>query len=183
MKYALSLLLLALALPAGAVPPVVETETTYYTVDGETAQEIRRDMNQKRSGKWDAYTKWYVKWRFFWRETKDECTIKRVKTHVDVQFTLPRLATPTRANADAKRRWRRYYDALIAHENGHRDFGVNAATEIGEALLAINSEPSCDELKRAANALGYRILDRYIAEEKQYDIDTNHGMNEGAVFP
>lgn len=183
MKYLFTIFWLALAASAGAVQPIVETDTTYYIVDGETAQEIRQDMNQQRPGKWDAYTEWHVKWRFFWDETEEECAINRVKIQVGIEFTLPKLAQPSRANADAKRRWRRYYKALVAHENGHRDFGINAATEIGEALLAMDSEPTCEELTRAGNALGHRILARYIADEKQYDIETNHGMNEGAVFP
>jgi predicted secreted Zn-dependent protease len=85
--------------------------------------------------------------------------------------------------ADTLQRWNRYYTALIAHENGHRDFGVKAATEIEQALLNLEARENCKRLEQDANAVGYEILNRYIADEKLYDIDTNHGMNDGAVFP
>ncbi|EIJ41876.1 putative secreted Zn-dependent protease [Beggiatoa alba B18LD] len=178
--FALSLLLVAQFAEAR---PDINTETYYYIVDGKDAKAIRKDLNEKRQGNYDAYTKWSVKWRFFWDKKPDECTINRVTTTVDVKFTLPKLAKDTIANQDAQNRWKRYYKALIDHENGHRDYGIKAANEIEEALLNMDSYETCADLEEAANALAHDIVDENIAENKQYDIDTNHGMNDGAVFP
>lgn len=177
--------LLSLTLLCGVVQaePAVNTETQYYLVDGENAQAVREDMNAKRSGNFDAYTSWRVKWHFYWNDAKKSCSLTTVKTDVAVKFTLPKLAKNSIADTDAKQRWNRYYRALIAHENGHRDFGVNAATEIENTLLAMGSRSHCKTLETDANALANEIIQRYIADEKQYDIDTNHGMNDGAVFP
>jgi predicted secreted Zn-dependent protease len=163
--------------------PVVSTETQYYLVDGKNAQAIRKDMNAKRSRHYDAYTAWQVNWNFYWNDNRSSCTLTKVNTKVAVKFTLPKLATDSLADQNAKQRWNSYYSALIAHENGHRDFGVNAATAIEQALLSMGSRDNCKVLEKEANNLAYRVLDKYIADEKLYDIDTNHGMNDGATFP
>lgn len=163
--------------------PVVNTDTEYYIVDGEDAASIREDMNAKRSGKYDAYTSWKVKWRFYWDNKKTSCTITDVKTDVAVKFTLPKLAKNTQADSDAKRRWNNYYRALIAHENGHRDFGIEAATEIETALLSMGQRSNCKTLETEANELAHSIISEYGERNKQYDVDTRHGMNDGAVFP
>lgn len=163
--------------------PDVNTQTEYYTVDGETAQDIREDMNSKRSGDYDAYTEWHVKWHFRWKSDDQECHLTSVTTSVDVKFNLPKLAKDTIANEDAKHRWKRYYRALIDHENGHRDFGVKAANEVEYALSKMGSRRSCTTLENDANKLGKEIVRKFNAQEKQYDIDTRHGMNDGAVFP
>lgn len=177
------IVLLLLTASSVQATPVVDTETEYYVVDGKDARAIRADMNAKREGRYDAYTAWHVKWRFFWDKQPNICTIMRVKSTVSVKFTLPKLAEHTIANQDAKNRWNRYYHALIDHENGHRDFGVNAAKEIEAALLDMNSYKNCTTLEKAANALAHKIVNEYIVDEKQYDIDTNHGLNNGAFFP
>ncbi|MDD2816007.1 MAG: DUF922 domain-containing protein [Thiotrichaceae bacterium] len=163
--------------------PVVNTDTEYYIVDGVDAASIREDMNAKRPGKYDAYTSWKVKWRFFWDNKKTSCTITDVKTDVAVKFTLPKLAKDNQADRDAKQRWNHYYRALIAHENGHRDFGIEAATEIETALLSMGQRSNCKTLDVDANELARSVLNKYIADEKRYDVDTRHGMNDGAVFP
>lgn len=163
--------------------PVVNTDTEYYIVDGVDARSIRKDMNAKRSGKYDAYTSWKVKWRFFGDNKKTFCTITNVKTDVAVKFTLPKLAKNTQADQETKRRWNNYYRALIAHENGHRDFGIEAATEIETALLSMGARSNCKTVELEANELAYSIVNQYVERNKQYDADTRHGMNDGAVFP
>jgi predicted secreted Zn-dependent protease len=163
--------------------PVVNTDTEYYIVDGTDAASIREDMNAKRPGKYDAYTSWKVKWRFYWNNQKNSCVLTDVKTDVAIKFTLPKLAKNNQADQYAKRRWNNYYRALIAHENGHRDFGVEAATEIETALLSMGQRSNCKTLETEANELAHDIIAKYGELNKQYDADTRHGMNDGAVFP
>lgn len=163
--------------------PVVDTKTEYYSVDGETAKAIRKDMNAKRSGKFDAYTSWGINWHFYWDNQPTACTLTQVNTKVAVKFTLPQLATDSVADEDAKQRWDSYYTALVTHENGHRDLGIAAATAIEKALLAMGSRNNCKILEKDANSLAHSLVKKYNADNKQYDIDTNHGMKYGAVFP
>lgn len=163
--------------------PVIGIETNYYLVNGKNAQAIRKDMNAKRSRNYDAYTSWRVNWHFYWKNNNTSCMFTKVNTKVAVKFTLPKLATNSIAGQDVQQRWNNYYTALIAHENSHRNFGVNAATEIEHALLTMGGRDNCKVLEKDGNNLARSVLDKYIAAEKQYDIDTNHGMNDGAVFP
>lgn len=163
--------------------PNIQSETHYYEVDGKTARAIRQDMNRKRSGDYDAYTKWWINWHFYWKESPAQCALTRAKVDAAIKFTLPKLASRSKANQEAKQRWQSYYQALIAHENGHRDLGIQAANVIEEALLTMDSAASCALLEKQANALAHGIIDEYIAKNKQYDLDTNHGINTGAVFP
>ena len=82
-----------------------------------------------------------------------------------------------------KSRWNNYYDALLKHEQGHQDFGINSAREIETTLHTLGSRKNCETLQNDANAAGHRILKKYAALEKTYDRETNHGMKNGAVFP
>jgi predicted secreted Zn-dependent protease len=163
--------------------PVVTTETNYYLVDGKNARAIRRDMNNKRTGKYDALTSWWVKWHFYWNTEAGLCKLTRVNTDVEIKFTLPKLMPESVANEEAKQRWDSYYPALIAHENGHRDIAIEAAAEIETALLDMEAHDNCKRLEKDANQLAHRIIDDYSARQKQYDMDNNHGMDDGAVFP
>ncbi len=163
--------------------PVVTTETHYYLVDGKNARAIRQDLNNKRTGKYDALTSWWIKWRFYWNSETGLCKLTRVTTDVEIKFTLPKLMPESVANEDAKQRWDSYYSALIAHENGHRDLAIEAAAEIERALLDMEGRDNCKRLEKDANSLAHHIVDDYSARQKHYDKQTNHGMNDGAVFP
>ena len=170
-----------------AAEPTVNIETKYYSIYGSSANELREAMNTKspvrQSGNtYDAYTSWYVNWRFNWDSYNGECYMTKVTTTVDVEFTLPQWINRNEANSSLKEHWDNYYSALIDHENGHKDFGINAAREIESKLLTLSSK-RCSSLEKKANSLGTSIINKYATKEKRYDRTTNHGMNEGAVFP
>jgi predicted secreted Zn-dependent protease len=165
----------------------VNINTEYYLIYGSTANELRNDMNTKsvikESGNtYDAYTSWFVNWRFNWNENHGKCSMTNVNTTVKVNFTLPKWKNSNSAAVNLKKHWAHYYNALVTHENGHKDFGVNAAKEV-ESRLSVLSAKSCSSLKSKANRLGKKIIDKYIVLEKEYDKNTNHGMKNGAVFP
>ena len=180
-------ILLCLLSNSAFAAPKVNINTEYYSIYGSTANELRNEMNTKSSIKqsgntYDAYTSWFVNWRFNWNENHGKCSMTNVKTTVKVNFTLPKWKNSNSAAVDLKKRWTHYYNALITHENGHKDFGVNAAKEV-ESRLSVLSAKSCSSLKSKANRLGKKIIDKYIVLEKKYDKNTNHGMKNGAVFP
>jgi predicted secreted Zn-dependent protease len=167
--------------------PTVNINTEYYSIYGSTATELRNEMSTKSSIKqsgntYDAYTSWVVNWRFSWNVNNGQCAITSVKSSVDVNFTLPKWENSNSAAVNLKQRWKHYYNALIAHENGHKDFGINAAKEV-EKRLSVLSAKNCSSLKSKANSLGKKIIDKYVIAEKKYDKNTNHGMKDGAVFP
>ena len=106
----------------------------------------------------------------------------KVTSTVNVKFTLPKWKNRGDSNGMLRNKWDKYYMALINHENGHKKFGIGAAEEIESQLIKLSSK-SCKTLEKKANALGKNIIDKYASLEKEYDEETNHGMNNGAIFP
>ncbi len=173
--------------PLGA-EPVISEVVQHYRITGNTAQDLRWEMNQKGPGgengkRFDAYTGWRVNWNYRWWENSDICRLTSVTTRVRVTFTLPAWQNYSSADPGLKQKWNRYYKALYEHEKGHRDFGIQAAREIERSILNVSSRKNCDLLERDANAAAEATLDRYIILEKQYDVRTAHGAKTGAIFP
>lgn len=175
-----------LAYSAGLVAQAkvtIDTTTNYYIVDGRTAQDIRANMNEVRSGKFDAYTKWNIKWRYFYKEAKTSCAISTLDVDVLITYTMPQLATDTSANAAALKRWNSYYPALVKHERGHRELAIQAGLAVEQALLDMGSRRTCDILKEDVDDIAQSIVKSYGTKQVNYDEKTNHGMKTGASFP
>ena len=173
--------------PLGAEPAISE-QVRNYRISGQTALDIRREMNLKgpdgKNGQdFDAHTAWHVDWRYRWSETPAACRITSVTTRVAVTFTLPLWQDYASAGKALRQQWDRYYQALYEHEKGHRDYGVRAAREIEKTILTIASRENCAVLSRDVEAAANAILDRHIYLEKQYDVRTAHGAAADAVFP
>jgi predicted secreted Zn-dependent protease len=183
----LFLLLFLLPLTTFAKPEL-KTRNIYYTVSGNSAEDIWADIRKKSPVKHNgklhvAYTKWNVNWQFWWLEKAELCEITRVKTIVDVAYTLPRLKQ-TAAMPDAlSSRWQQYHAALLDHEQGHKELGMKAANEIENTISNMEPHTTCKQLEQAANEMGKEIINKYSKIEKDYDRSTNHGLNTGAVFP
>jgi predicted secreted Zn-dependent protease len=181
--------LLLLCLPLGAdAEPTVSVTKEYYFVDGRTAQEIRNDLNAKtpvrqNGRKYDAHTKWNVDWHFWWRKKPGSCEISKVTTEVAVKYTLPELRDNYSIQNDLKEKWESYNRALVRHEEGHKDLGVNAARAIENGIWSLDPRHTCEQLEVDSNGIGHAIIEEYRILETKYDRETNHGMSEGAIFP
>jgi predicted secreted Zn-dependent protease len=164
--------------------PSVSIKTEYYNVKGSTPNAIRKDMNKKRSGKYDAYTKWHVTWRFNTKKNRSrECEISDINISLNIKFTLPQWKPDRAVNEEVKERWNDYYTALIDHENQHKDIAVEMAQEIEDTLGALDNENDCKNLRKTANDTAYKILNIYKKKQIDFDKETNHGINDGAHFP
>jgi predicted secreted Zn-dependent protease len=189
MKYFLVIIFLLVNLSISVfATPTVNIETTYYIIKGSTANELRKEMNSKstimQDGELiDAFTSWDVSWQLNWNPKNDKCHITTVSSNLDVTFTLPKWTSRDKADKNTIKQWDRYYKALIQHESGHRDIAVQAAENIEKEILGLGPSSSCKELEKKANQTGKITLNKYIALEKEYDKKTNHGMQDGAIFP
>ena len=183
-------LLLIFCLPPSAALAETETRinTVYYQVEGSTAEDIWADVIAKSPVKHNvkqhvAYTRWRVNWQFWWYDHGSSCEISKVKTKLDVTYTLPRLKQNASTPQSVTAHWGKYYAALLDHEQGHKGLGVKAAIEIENQLLNMGPRHSCEQLELDANTMGRNVIDKYSQQEKEYDRSTNHGLNTGAVFP
>ncbi len=185
---AFSALTLILASSAAMAAPNVNATIEHYPIRGDSADELRHQMNKKGpkhdDGKrYDGYTSWHVKWRFRWRESDGQCAITSVDTQVDVTSTLPRWVEAKAADEDLQAKWNDFYRALKKHERGHKRIGIKAAEAIEAAIADMESRPDCKRLERQANTLGHQLLKKYRKRDDAFDQRTNYGQRNGAVFP
>jgi predicted secreted Zn-dependent protease len=143
-----------LPVPALAQSDIAVT-TTYatYEINSDTLPDIRTEMNLEGPYGYPAYTSWQVNWTA-------ACEIT-----VTAQITLPDLGPDADLTPEDEAEFRRMLENLEEHEENHIDFALGVAREV--------------------QAMGCRgdtatVLQEWLAEERQYDIDTDHGRTEGA---
>jgi predicted secreted Zn-dependent protease len=147
-------LLVALASPALS-QSAIEPDITYdfYELDGDTLPDLVSDMSIEGPNGFPAYTTWQVNW------TAD-CELT-----VTANITLPDLGPDAYLTADDEASFYTMLENLAWHEMNHVEIGVAYA----EAVKAMDCQGDTTGL-----------LQEYLAEERQYDIDTEHGRTEGA---
>lgn len=162
-----------------------QVEHRYYDVDqrpGETLLAALNAASPVRDGgrAFHAYTAWNVRWQFRWNAAAGgTCRITSVTTRLAVTMTLPRLrSTDALAAAD----FRRYYPALLLHEEGHRSLARGVAQEIDRRIEALPPMERCADLEREANRLGHELLEDARQREVEYDRSTRQGCTQGACL-
>ena len=185
-------LALVMALATAWAPPAaavveINDHVDRYDIVGTTAAALRHEMSMKGpqgSGRrFDGYTKWYVSWRWRYRNADGSCAIESVRTTITINITLPRWQNEHSADHATQQRWARYLSALEHHENGHRQNGVAAGHKIDQSIAEMPPAATCDTLGASANALGKSIIQKYVQRDVDYDRDTRHGATQGARFP
>lgn len=167
--------------------PIINDNVETYKIYGATANELRQQMNENgiydHGGRFDANTSWYVKWDFHYQDSSVGCSLSDITVSVDITMHLPEWADKQDANDPLQEQWVRYLTLLRMHERGHRDNGIKAARDIDYMLNNLPSMPSCSTLESEANSKAYSILKEYNAADLSYDSETDHGKNQGAIFP
>jgi len=184
------LLLPSLPTQAAFPAPVVNVKTNYYTVRGNSPQQLRQQLNQlgpiSRTGRrFDGNTKWRIRWNYGYSNRPNQCQLTNAQITVNVTITMPRWQTQANAPIQLKQRWQRYIKALQLHENGHRDHGVAAARELTNSLRQLGQRrfSSCTAMSQQFKQTSDRIISYYSQRDRDYDRVTQHGRTQGAVFP
>lgn len=167
--------------------PQIAESIDYYDITGRNEIELRQQMSNKgyqwTDGKrYAGMTFWTVHWTTYPRMERDLCAVDKIAASVDVNFRLPRWADISTGSSNVRNWWTWYYDGLLKHENGHRDFGVNAAREVQRKIAGIQPYSTCTELYEAANKVGDSVLAKYQQLERDYDARTNHGRDQDAAY-
>lgn len=163
-----------------------KTET--YKIYGQSESELRESLNQaspcKENGTtFDAHTTWYVKWFFTWKYNDGVYKISTANSNVEIKFIMPEWSDKARAPKELQKKWENYYQALLSHEIGHRNIGVEAARAVVSAIKNVQPAINAQIIEKNANAAANRVLERYRTQEKEYDRETAHGTKTGAKFP
>lgn len=168
--------------PVEPIAPV-----TYYDIQGTTAAELRKQLNQKgpvvQGNRFDGFTKWRISWNYQYGNRDGNCTIVSYDVNTKISITMPRWTN--RANASLKlwRRWGKFINALQAHENNHARYSLQAAEKIKKMLGNLAPQATCNTLEDIANTQGQNILQANRERNAEYDRRTNHGQTEGVRFP
>jgi predicted secreted Zn-dependent protease len=157
----------------GTVASSVET----YTVTGDTADEIRASIDANRGRDYDALTTWNITWTF------QNCASPTFDVALDVVYDMPEWDEPTSAEPALVSSWDTYMDALYCHEYGHATLGIECANAVYAAFELVQGSSDCDAVQADAQMRFDTVLATYLAEEVEYDLETNHGATMGAVFP
>jgi predicted secreted Zn-dependent protease len=174
---------------AQVTSPKITIATHYYAVKGDTADQIRRHLNQvgpfvhSSNRRFDGYTHWQIRWQYWYTKTNNACRVRKAIVNTDVTMTLPKWQAARQPSPGLTDHWNAYVAALKQHEAGHQQNGISASGEILSALQTFPPYPTCNELSQAANATGNHLVQKYAKQDVEYDRATQHGANQGAMFP
>jgi predicted secreted Zn-dependent protease len=186
LKYLLLLAAVAAVTPAGA-EALSRIHTSFYYVDGGSATVIMAQMDKSgpkaEDGKrYPSKTRWDVQWKYNHLEEGVTCGVKDVAVAVGIAQNLPRWRGEGSASGALALRWKKFAEAVQRHEDGHKENGIKAATEIEAALQALKPASNCEDLDKAANAAGEQIIDKYRKRDAAYDRSTNNGRKQGMTL-
>lgn len=169
----------------GPVARQVQVET--YDVNGTSARELRQELDRKgplfEGRRFDARTRWWVRWRYDLAPVGSGCRAVRPRVDLDVTITLPRWRRSSGAAPDLVARWERYLEDLREHEDGHAEVGEQAARAIAGLLQDLPAEADCGSAEQAADAAAQAEIQRANGRDREYDRETGHGATQGARFP
>ncbi len=181
---------LAIASAAPSAPAEVRhtAERTVYDVVGNSAEALRAQIEALRprgedGGRYDAYTRWKLEWRYLYREQGDGCRRTSFRTHLTTTIHLPRWQAPSDAQPELVQRWDDYVAALDRHEHRHEALAIEAAEAVERRVGAIEQAADCKTLEAEVNAAGEAVIEDYKARQRAYDVETGHGRSEGVRFP
>ncbi|WP_230189946.1 DUF922 domain-containing protein [Sphingobium sp. CECT 9361] len=163
--------------PSLAGIPNVSLE--YYPVSGRTAADVSSAIYAKglvgEDGKRvDSLSRTDIRWR--WKESGgDHCVPLDPMVELHATIILPRLVEEARLPAETRVRWYRYVEALGRHEAGH----VRSSYMLVDAVREAIAHSSCAKADAAAAAVAAAFQER----DAEYDRATDHGRNQGAIFP
>ena len=175
-------------LSIGPVPPLVREKYEYYEIRGNSEDQLRSEMRRcgcrwKDGKTYDSETSWHVKWDYDHDRAPQACSINSFRATVDISSRYPRWVRTGDVPQSLAAKWDNYMKSLVAHENGHRNMVVEAATDLSRAVAELPPAPTCAELDRMVQSLCHERLNKLDAEAKSYDEATRHGIVQGAFFP
>jgi len=175
-----------MCLPMLACADSHNLDVKYYEIAGSTARELRADLNRigpvsEETGiRNDAYTHWYIEWRYDFDRDADSCTASNFRVNLTATMTMPHWNPPGNAAPELRELWSKYVAALRHHEDGHYNLAIGAADEVRRQLGARNHGPNCDVLATDLNAAANAVLGDFRQREAAYDHDTDSGRRQGA---
>jgi len=168
--------------------PSVKETYEYYEIKGNSEDELRSELCRLgckwKDGKtYDSVTNWHVKWDYDYNRSAETCSAEVFRVFVEITFRYPKWVRTDEVPRPLVAKWDNYVKSLVEHESGHRDMAVAAAAELSLAVAGLPPAPTCAELDNRVRALCHERMKQLDDDAHAYDIATEHGFAQGAVFP
>jgi predicted secreted Zn-dependent protease len=166
-----------------AAPGVqIATTTAHYAVEGSSWNAVADSLRADAAGDWAASTTWQFTTSYPYDVTGRVCRAGPVSVQTAINYRLPNWTAPADAPQDLIDSWSRFSDGVRLHEAGHRDIAVAAAVALADALRSLPAQPSCDEFEQSARSATADLMRQHDRDQVAYDLDTHHGLTQGAVL-
>lgn len=165
--------------------PLVITNYSYYNIYPTNKHKLEDSMDKTSplasfGSVRHGTVNWKIKYYYKRERKKGICSISEVKTKVDVLYTVPKIAKKHKSPQGTRRVFNRYYTVLKNYLDKHKDYAIQAASEIEEELLKIKPlNNDCDMIKSDAKKVAKTIINKYKKRHKDYEIRTYEGFLEG----
>lgn len=170
--------------------PVVNEHESDYQISGNTADQLRAEMKalgpMTSSGRFDAKTDWFIHWHYNWHydnPSQNPCYVTSVSVSADITHFMPQWINKSAGTPELQDKWNTFITNLTTHEHGHDINGRQAANDIEKALMSTPAQSNCSALQAALERNAKNLVAQHNDWDVKYDVDTQHGKTQGAVFP
>ena len=172
MKCVAGALALMCVLPAVAMAqPNQSTKYKYYTINGDSAQEIYGAMLRKgpRVNGAKAYAATSATTTQDGRmQQGGSCRIEDYKLSIDFVINLPKIRDEKVLPPGERRRWQQFSSFLRKHEETHRAIWLDCAAQLERQVKAIKVK-SCGEAERRARVLWEKMRNACSKKHNAFD--------------
>jgi predicted secreted Zn-dependent protease len=177
---------LALSVRPAGLNQIIEP-TTYYRVYGNTAAQIKTQLQQcpalsRTTGTFGAATGSNVTWQYAWTiNSAGTCTISAVKVGLHINMILPAWESTNTAASGLAADWQRMITNLAGHENGHVAVYQQYAVQLLQDLQSLPAA-DCAAAGTQAEAKAAAVIAAMNSANAAYDVHTHHGVAQGVVL-
>ena len=170
------------------LPPgihVIEVDST-YAVHGESAldvlESLRQDAPERDGARRPGYHEWRFRYRYTAWQASQECHPREIVVLARTVTVVPEWDARDRASPDLAADWDAFLGAIEAHEMGHRAIALAHLDRVFRSLERARSE-RCEGLPDALQRASEGPIRDEMAEQRQYDQETEHGIRQGTIWP
>ena len=162
---------------AGAAQAEVRSDVRYktYTVRGQTAREIWRDIgrkgpHQRHRGLYaQALSEIRYGWSVTYQRRTGSCRVDAAKINVSVLITLPKWAGEKRGKPHLRKAWQRYLAKVRRHEEKHKTIALETANVVDREFKRAPQYRTCNALKFYLEKTADRIMARERRRQDRFD--------------
>ena len=175
-------------------PLNIQIKKEYYNIKGTTLKDIIYHIKKKSIKKSFSHTlsaasvqaSLIVKKINLPKPKNGRCLLKKnnINWIIKINYVLPLWVDIKKAPESLQKRWVNYFSNILIHENGHRDHFIDASKDIKKYLdkVTLDFQSDCLSFMAVVKKKMISIFRSYEKKSLQYDIDTQHGLNQGVLL-